>query len=114
MDLPIDLSRSAPIEENERGGRQSTLPVAFYLLPPEALTAAARVFYVGVQKYLPNNWRKIPRRDHINHVFAHLIAYMAGDEQDGDPETHLEHALARIMMAVAVPESEEYPYTKVE
>jgi hypothetical protein len=96
-------SKDVPIVEHPGGGKSANIPFRYDLCPPEALAALAKVMYEGAVKYAPNNWRKCGRNVHINHAIAHLVAYMDGDTQDD----HLDHALARVAMAVAVPLEEE-------
>lgn len=84
------------VEEN--GGKQSKLPYRFDLVDAQAMFALARVMYEGVQKYEPNNWRKISVESHLNHALSHVYAYLAHDTQDD----HLTHALTRLHMAVAI------------
>lgn len=64
-------------------------------LYPDMLERIAKVMEYGANKYEPNNWRLIPQEEHINHALIHLYALDRGDTQDN----HLDHALARIMMA---------------
>jgi hypothetical protein len=90
------LSPDAPITENESGGQQSTIEGRFDLIPPVAMFELAKIMEYGARRYAPNNWRKIPIDDHVNHALSHLFAYLAGDRQDD----HLGHALARMAMAV--------------
>ncbi len=92
------LGKDAPTVTNERGGKQSLLPYRFDLLDAPAMFALAKVLHEGAVKYGDYNWRNIPIRDHLNHLLAHVFAYMAGDESDD----HLEHAFCRAMMAVAL------------
>jgi hypothetical protein len=90
------LSPDAPITENESGGQQSAIEGRFDLIPPVAMFELAKIMEHGARRYAPNNWRKIPIDDHVNHALSHLFAYLAGDRQDD----HLGHALARMAMAV--------------
>jgi hypothetical protein len=90
------LSPDAPITENESGGQQSAIEGRFDLIPPVAMFELAKIMEYGARRYAPNNWRKIPIDDHVNHALSHLFAYLAGDRQDD----HLGHALARMAMAV--------------
>jgi len=92
------VGKDAPTVMNERGGKQSKLPYRFDLVDSRAMFALAKVLHEGAEKYGDENWRKIPIRDHLNHLLAHVFAYMAGDESDD----HLEHAFCRAMMAVAL------------
>ena len=94
----LGVGKDAPITVNEHGGKQSKLPYRFDLLDARAMFALAKVLCEGAEKYGDENWRKIPIRDHLNHLLAHVYAYMAGDESDD----HLEHAFCRAMMAVAL------------
>ena len=91
------VGKDAPITTNERGGGQSYIPFRFDLLDGKALSGLARVLAEGAEKYAPNNWRLIPLQDHLNHAMMHIFAYLAEDTQD----EHLEHALTRLMFAVA-------------
>lgn len=99
------LGKDAEIITNEQGGRQSKTDYAFQLMPPQAMFSIAQVLHFGAQKYEPNNWKKIPLEDHLNHVIGHIYAHLAGDTQDD----HLEHAGCRMMMAL-----EKYLETKTE
>ncbi len=90
------IGPDAPIIENDQGGRQSALPYKFSTVPPMALLRMANVFTKGAEKYGPNNYKKIPLEDSVDHAMAHLVAFLAGDDQDD----HLGHALARLAMAV--------------
>lgn len=74
----------------------------------QQITRIAKVLQEGAAKYAPNNWRLIPREEHINHALIHIIAHLMGDTQD----EHINHALARLMMAQATQESEGFSYTK--
>lgn len=97
-----------PTVTNERGGKQSASPYAFYLTDPIAMFKLAEVLAQGAEKYERDNWRKIDTEAHLNHALQHIYAYMAKDDQDN----HLEHAFCRLMMAVATQE-EEKPEPKV-
>ena len=75
----------------------------------DALIEVSRVLEYGARRYSRNNWRLIPFEDHLNHALIHLYAYKLGDTQDD----HLEHALTRVMMAVATGE-EPYDFKGIE
>lgn len=87
----------APTTTNERGGKQSHVPVRFDLIDGKAMFAMAAVLHDGAEKYSPGNWRLIPTRDHLNHALMHIYAYLSGDRTDD----HLSHALCRITFANA-------------
>lgn len=87
----------APTVENEAGGKQSDCPCSLVdSFPHLAVLQVGRVVKAGLTKYEPDNWRKIPRKDHLNHALTHVFAYCAGDRQD----SHLEHAACRLLMAL--------------
>lgn len=92
-----NLGKDAPITTNASGGKQSDPCCAFHLLDAHAMMALANVTYEGAKKYARDNWRLISKEEHINHALTHLFAHLAGDRQDD----HLEHALCRVMMALA-------------
>ena len=95
----LGVAPDVPVVMNESGGKQSDTPYAFHMLPTSALFAAAGVAKYGADKYgetIDNrNYIKIPTVEHVNHAVQHLIAYLAGDEQDD----HLAHAIVRCMFA---------------
>ena len=94
----------APVVTNENGGKQSSTPYGFHLLPTSALFDAARVCKEGADKYgetlTKRNYTKIPVDDHLNHALQHIYAFLAGDKQDD----HLGHAIVRLMFAYDVNE----------
>lgn len=92
------VSPDAPTTTNERGGKQSHVPVRFDLIDGKAMFAMAAVLHEGAEKYAAGNWRLIPERDHLNHALMHIFAYLSGDRTDD----HLSHALCRITFANAV------------
>jgi hypothetical protein len=86
-----------PAEEvNERGGKQSALDTRCDLLPPDAILQVAAILKRGASSYGLDNWRKIDRRDHINHALTHIFKYLSGDTS----ETHLANATCRMMFAL--------------
>lgn len=74
----------------------------------QQLVRIGKVLQEGVDRYEPNNWRLIPQEAHLNHALIHLTAAGLGDTQDN----HLDHALCRIMMAIATKPSKDFSYTK--
>ncbi|MGB2864321.1 MAG: dATP/dGTP diphosphohydrolase domain-containing protein, partial [Sedimentisphaerales bacterium] len=76
----------------------SDLPYRADLLDGPAILTLSRILKEGADKYGVDNWRLIPARSHINHVFTHLFAHQSGDTQD----EHLAHAFCRMMFAVAL------------
>lgn len=86
----------APTTTNEEGGSQSAIPYRCDLLPSGALLRIARVLAAGAKKHGDENWRKIPREDHLNHALMHVLSHLAGDATDD----HLTHAGCRMLMAM--------------
>lgn len=97
-----------PVIVNENGGKQSSSPYAFELLPPYALFEAARVARHGADKYGESfgdrNYIKIDSKSHLNHALQHIYAYLGGDTSDD----HLSHALVRMMFAVDMDNRENH------
>ena len=73
-----------------------------------SLVEISKILQYGAERYAPNNWRLIPREDHINHALVHLVSELAGDKQDD----HIPHAMCRLMMAIATIESDGFSYTE--
>ncbi|GHU69860.1 hypothetical protein AGMMS49992_01220 [Clostridia bacterium] len=97
------LSPDQPTVTNDAGGKQSELPYAFDMLPPQAVFALARVVAEGERKYGSDNWKKIPARQHLNHAIAHCFAFLAGDNTD----SHLGHAITRLAFAIELAENRD-------
>src|SRR5271165_515853 len=98
---------SSEIVVNEQGGAQSKLEGCPKLIPPEALLSLSMVVGQGAERYAVNNWRRIPMEDHVSHALEHLFLHMNGDKDDD----HLDHALCRLAMAVAMRDT-EFDYKK--
>lgn len=69
------------------------------LLPPEGLSAVARIFTYGAAKYADRNWESGIK---YGRVFAaamrHLWAWWSGQRTDGESgEPHLAHAATCIL-----------------
>ena len=101
------VSPDAPVATNEKGGKQSSSPYAFELLPPFAMFKAAEVARHGADKYGEKfgdrNYVKIDSKSHLNHALQHIYAYLDGDKSDD----HLAHALVRLMFAVDMDQREK-------
>lgn len=106
--LVAGVGPDAPVTTNTQGGKQSDSPYFFRALPPLALAAIARLMKDVAIKYdadtpggpfenvLDRNWHKIAVWEHLEHVYHHLIAEVAGDTSDD----HLAHLACRALMAL--------------
>ncbi len=115
FDSNLNVGPDLPTITNEEGGKQSEIHYRMDLLPFKALLEVSKVLKEGSDKYdtkgTPDhpdqNWRKIPRREHLNRVLVHVAAYLTGDRQDD----HLSHAACRILFAMEVEEhKQEVPF----
>ena len=94
------VGKDAPVVVNAIGGKQSDSPYRADLLPPSALLTIAKILKSGADKYGAENWRKIAVADHVNHALVHLLAWLAGDQQDN----HLANAACRVLFALDIVE----------
>lgn len=92
----VPTCTSDKVVTNEQGGSQSECLCAPDLLPPSAILEVSQVLKAGADKYGIDNWRKIPRQDHIRHALTHIFLYFIGDTS----EPHLSHAACRILFAM--------------
>jgi len=95
-DIVKQLGPEAPVQTNDQGGKQSAIPVRCDLLPARAVLEIAATLAPAAIKYGPDNWRRIARKDHINHALAHIFAHLAADDADD----HLKHAACRLLFAM--------------
>jgi hypothetical protein len=70
-DILNHLGPNAPTQTNEQGGKQSAIPVRCDLFPARAVLELAAALAPAAIKYGEDNWRRIPRKDHVNHALAH-------------------------------------------
>lgn len=94
----LGLGPDAPTVTAANGAKQSHAPYAFTSIDPLALFRIAETQKGGDEKYGPDNWRRLPVEDHINHALAHIFGHQAGDQSDD----HLAHAATRLLEALAV------------
>jgi hypothetical protein len=91
----LGVGKDAPTVTNAVGAKQSATIHRADLFPPLAFLGVSKVLAEGAEKHGEKNWRGIPVDDHLNHALIHIMAMMAGDEQDD----HMGHAACRMMMA---------------
>jgi hypothetical protein len=75
-DIFQHLGPHAPTQTNEQGGKQSAIPVRCDLLPARAVLELAATVAPAAIKFGEDNWRRIPRKDHVNHALAHIVAHV--------------------------------------
>jgi hypothetical protein len=92
----MNLGPNAPVETAPNGAKQSATPCRADLLPPAALLHIGAILKGGAEKYGEENWRGLTLRDHINHAYVHILAFLDGDTQDD----HLGHAACRMLFAL--------------
>lgn len=88
-------------EVTSAGGRQSASPYLFRGLPPKALKRVARILKEGAAKYeadpfgdvTKRNWHKITSDSHLEHMLAHVVLLLEGDES----EDHRGHIATRAL-----------------
>lgn len=95
-DQPMPNPFDGPVAANENGSKQSASPYFLRGLPPLAALRIARILKEGAEKYEPDpfgdigrrNWHGIRSEDHLEHVLMHTFALLSGD-QSADHAGHL-------------------------
>ena len=92
------LSDDLEIKTNESGGKQHDRPYRSEALFFRALMAISSLRHDAVvnKGYEDENYKLIPKREHIGRALTHIFAYMAGDKSND----HLCHAACRVLMAL--------------
>ena len=69
-------------------------------IPPNALSAVAKVLTFGAEKYGRDNWRQVENAEtrYLDAALRHLNAYQRGEAVDPESgESHLAHAVCSLM-----------------
>jgi hypothetical protein len=71
--------------------------------PWEAIAAIGRTLESNASKYgMKAAWRSIEIDEHLAHAYKHIMLWTMGDRT----EPHLDHALTRTAMAIALQEGD--------
>lgn len=90
-------------EETSGGKKFDQGKVEPALLPPLALLTVSNVLTFGAKKYGADNWRYVKngRHRYMNAALRHLLADLAGQENDEDSELpHLAHAACCLLFLI--------------
>ena len=81
---------------NEQGGKQSFIKARFDAIPPIVLKLLAQCLGFGLRKYGKDNWKQIPKEEHLAHALNHINEWQLSDRS----EPHLVNAMARLSFAL--------------
>jgi hypothetical protein len=97
------------VTDPSTGGQKGQKPERFSMLPPRALSAVARVYGFGADKYDRDNWRRgYAWSLSYDALQRHLAAFWDGEDLDPESgEPHLAHAAFHVLTLLTF--SEEYP-----
>ena len=94
--IEASLIREGQTITNEQGGKQSFIKARFDAIPPIVLKLLAQCLGFGLRKYGKENWKQIPKEEHLAHAQNHINEWQLGDRS----EPHLVNAMARLSFAL--------------
>ena len=92
------IGETGEVSTNDAGGKQHHRPYRSQALPPKALLEVSNVRYIAHEEYGydDNNYKLIPKEDHLGRALTHILSYLAGDRSNN----HLSHAATRLLFAL--------------
>jgi len=75
----------------------------FDLIPWTAIREASHILDFGAVKHGIGTWKEIPTEDHLDCAMSHIGYWLDGQKLDPESgRSHLQHALIRLLFAVAL------------
>lgn len=99
-----DTKEEEPVIVNDKGGKQSDIKYDYTLIPGDAMEHIAQSLTHGCNKYGRDNWRLIPRQEHVSHALRHTLLWCV-HRKDED----LRNAATRLLFALSTNDNDGKP-----